>query len=326
MQKPLISIIIPTYNRAHVIEETLDSIRLQTYTNWECIIVDDGSTDSSLEIISAYCKKDKRFQFFQRPKNRKKGANTCRNLGFELSIGEFINWFDSDDIMSLTFLEEAMFLMSKNKKIDFVLFDYCSFRSNDITNINLVQKNYTKNLIEDYATWKINFGTWAIVWKRELVNKYSFNIDLTRAQDLDFNLRIFFNEPITFKNTNTIGVYQREHENSLTSDFNKKKLKSLISEITVRKYLIRNLIDLKTNKSVINNSIKILNISFVKLFRSKYYTVFLKEVIDFINLKEFNCKKIFWFFKTLFLLLTIIIIKKGDIKLKKHLLTIPVNK
>ena len=77
--KPLVSIIIPTYNRAHLIAETLDSIIAQTYTNWECIVVDDGSTDPTDELMETYCKKDSRFQYYHRPKNRPKGANACRN-------------------------------------------------------------------------------------------------------------------------------------------------------------------------------------------------------------------------------------------------------
>ena len=64
---PLISIIIPTYNRAHLIGETLDSILVQTYPNWECIVVDDGSTDTTADVMREYIKKDNRFQYHQRP-------------------------------------------------------------------------------------------------------------------------------------------------------------------------------------------------------------------------------------------------------------------
>ncbi len=86
MQTPLVSIIIiiiiPTYNRAHLIGETLDSILAQTYTNWECIVVDDGSTDETDSLLAAYCAKDKRFQYQHRLSDRPKGANACRNYRF----------------------------------------------------------------------------------------------------------------------------------------------------------------------------------------------------------------------------------------------------
>lgn len=87
MEQPLVSIIIPTYNRAHLIGETLDSVLAQIYTNWECIVVDDGSTDSTAELLAFYVEKDSRFQYHHRPKDRLKGANACRNYGFELSRG-----------------------------------------------------------------------------------------------------------------------------------------------------------------------------------------------------------------------------------------------
>lgn len=98
--QPLVSIIIPTFNRAHCIEETLLSVQVQTYTRWECIIVDDGSDDDTVEVVTAFAKADQRFKILERPEHRPKGANACRNYGFEHSNGEFINWLDSDDLFS----------------------------------------------------------------------------------------------------------------------------------------------------------------------------------------------------------------------------------
>ncbi len=98
--QPFVSIIIPTYNRAHLIGETLDSVLAQTYTNWECIVVDDGSTDYTEELMEFYCEEDCRFQYHHRPVHKPKGANVCRNYGFELSKGEYVQWLDSDDLLS----------------------------------------------------------------------------------------------------------------------------------------------------------------------------------------------------------------------------------
>ena len=114
MNSPLISIIIPTYNRAHLIGETLDSILLQTYPNWECIVVDDGSADNTADVMRDNIKNDNRFQYHQRPDNRKKSPNSCRNYGFELSKGEYIKWFDSDDIMLPYLLEKQISSFVKN--------------------------------------------------------------------------------------------------------------------------------------------------------------------------------------------------------------------
>ena len=92
MKEPLVSIIIPTYNRAHLIGETLGSVLAQTYQNWECIVVDDGSTDNTEAVLATFTAKDSRFQYDQRPKDRLAGGNAARNYGFELSKGEYINW------------------------------------------------------------------------------------------------------------------------------------------------------------------------------------------------------------------------------------------
>ncbi|MEZ4975540.1 MAG: glycosyltransferase family 2 protein [Flavobacteriaceae bacterium] len=104
-QSPLVSIIIPTFNRVHLIGETLDSVLAQTYTNWECIVVDDGSSDGTEILVRDYQSKDSRIQYYKRPFHRPKGANACRNYGFELSQGAYINWLDSDDLISKHKLE-----------------------------------------------------------------------------------------------------------------------------------------------------------------------------------------------------------------------------
>lgn len=123
MNKPsLVSIIIPTYNRAHLIHETLDSVLAKTYTNWQCIIVNDGSTDNTDEVVGEYLKKDKRFQYRHRPKDRLPGDNSTRNYGLELSKGAFVNWFDSNDLMHKNFVLLKMKAINSSE-VDFV---YCN--------------------------------------------------------------------------------------------------------------------------------------------------------------------------------------------------------
>lgn len=96
---PLVSILIPNYNKAPYLRETLDSVLAQTYPHWECIIVDDHSTDDSWEILEEYAQKDFRFKIFKRPEKLKKGGSICRNVAFEYSSGQFIQWLDSDDVL-----------------------------------------------------------------------------------------------------------------------------------------------------------------------------------------------------------------------------------
>ena len=95
----LVSIIIPTYNRAHLIGETLDSVLAQTYPNWECIVVDDGSIDDTENLVLAYVAEDVRIQYHKRPNYKIKGAPSCRNFGVEISKGSYIMWLDDDDLI-----------------------------------------------------------------------------------------------------------------------------------------------------------------------------------------------------------------------------------
>ena len=102
MQQPLISILTPFKNTSKYLEECLDSIINQTYSNWELLIVDDASTDDSYSIVSAYSKKDPRIKLY---KNDGSGIIEALRLAFQYSLGEFITRMDSDDIMTTNKLE-----------------------------------------------------------------------------------------------------------------------------------------------------------------------------------------------------------------------------
>ena len=93
----MFSIVIPTYNRAAIISRTLDSVLAQTYQDWECLIVDDFSTDNTRKLIEKYEQKDNRFHYVLN--ERKKGAQGARNTGIYHATSEWIVFFDSDDIM-----------------------------------------------------------------------------------------------------------------------------------------------------------------------------------------------------------------------------------
>lgn len=236
MSQPLVSIIIPTYNRANLISETLRSIRLQTYQNWECIIVDDGSTDDSEEVIAEFCTQDNRFQFFKRPQSQPKGANTCRNLGLAYSKGDYINWFDSDDVMFDNFLEQKLKPFLQQPDLDVVSSGFVKYNpEGDVTskpyNINL-----RKNPLTEYANRNLSLNTPTFLYKRTVLNGMIFDESLSRAQDLDFTFRIIAKPDLKISYVNEVLFKVLIHNDSITGKFTARtSLEHLQSELKVRK-------------------------------------------------------------------------------------------
>lgn len=108
MQKGLVSIITPVYNAQRFIPETIESVLAQTYTSWEMIIIDDGSKDDSVAVISEYVKKDNRISVFSQPNG---GSAAARNNGIRRANGQYIALLDADDLWDADFLEKQLALM-----------------------------------------------------------------------------------------------------------------------------------------------------------------------------------------------------------------------
>jgi glycosyltransferase involved in cell wall biosynthesis len=116
------SIIIPTYNRAELIQPTLDSVLSQTYEVWECIVVDDGSTDHTAEVIRSYTEKDERFRYIYQNNAERSAA---RNTGIRHAKGEWICFLDSDDLYEQNYLSELITKLEQiNNKPSLIISDY----------------------------------------------------------------------------------------------------------------------------------------------------------------------------------------------------------
>ncbi|MBZ9729746.1 glycosyltransferase [Salegentibacter sp. JZCK2] len=220
--QPFVSIIIPTFNRVQLIGETLDSVLAQNYTNWECIVVDDGSTDYTDELMEFYCNRDSRIQFHYRPKNCRKGANACRNYGFEMSKGEYINWFDDDDIMLEDFLKVK--ISSFTDKSNMVI---CSgyYVNAVLLNKDPILLNKKMELFKDYVRWKQRILTPSVLFRRSFLEQDElFSEVLTRGQEVELFSRLFFKiSDSDFILINDLLFLYRQHLNSKT--FRNKKFR-----------------------------------------------------------------------------------------------------
>lgn len=124
-----VSVIVPCFNYAHFLPSTLDSILNQTYPNWECIIVDDGSTDSTRLVAEGYVKKDSRFIYIHQ---ENKGLSAARNTGIRESKGAFVQFLDADDLIEKKKLEHQLSLFEKNPSIDILYSNMWYFDSEEI--------------------------------------------------------------------------------------------------------------------------------------------------------------------------------------------------
>jgi glycosyltransferase involved in cell wall biosynthesis len=224
-EKGLVSIIIPVFNRETLLPETLDSILGQTYVNWECIIVDDGSTDASLNVAKGYAMKDNRFKVYRRPWYKKKGANSCRNYGFKLSNGEFIQWFDSDDLMYNSMLSQKIeFVNIRNSDI---LVCRASFFTDDVNNILIDRRTSIKPISSnpsfEYFAENFWFGTPQAFFRRQFLMNLNikFNERLYRNQETVFFVELLLQNPIVHYIENDL-ILIRRHSNSIGGSYSFK--------------------------------------------------------------------------------------------------------
>lgn len=217
--QPLVSIIIPTFNRAGLIPETLESIRAQTHQNWECIVVDDGSQDDTQKVIMDFVNSDNRFQYHERPSNRPKGANACRNYGLEICKGEFVNWFDSDDLMIAEKLEIQLNGL-RDSGLPFSVCQTLVFEHDPANVLGLRNEHIISDTVfEDFVRKKIVWLTQAPLFVKKFLDDNSFRFDesLQAAQEWEFFSRILMSFPHYHVESRPL-VLLRQHENSISYD------------------------------------------------------------------------------------------------------------
>lgn len=122
--KPFFSIIIPVYNVAPYLRECLDSVLAQTFTDWECLCVNDGSSDDSGAILDEYAQKDPRFRVFHKKNG---GVSSARNLALDNVKGEWIGFLDGDDIYRLDLMEKCKNAIKRFPTTEMVRFNFVSF-------------------------------------------------------------------------------------------------------------------------------------------------------------------------------------------------------
>ena len=170
LKQPLVSVIMPAYNAEKYIEKAIMSVVNQTYTNWELIVIDDGSKDSTSEIVEKLVKKDERIAFFANEKNM--GVARTRNRGFDLAKGEYVALLDSDDIWQEEKLEKQLALVdSTDADIVYTAYGIVDVEGKKYKEDYLVpsQTDFEKMLGENHI------GCSTVMLKKSVTEKYRFN-------------------------------------------------------------------------------------------------------------------------------------------------------
>jgi hypothetical protein len=191
---PLISIIIPCYNQANFLGEALQSVSNQTYSNWECIIVNDGSNDDSGDIARKLVSKDERFHYFHQDN---KGVSSARNYGIAKSNGTYIQFLDADDFLEKSKLESSLqqLILTDDGKAKLVISDFRMFTSNPyktsdpFCNLNYHLFNFESLLYKWNESFSIPIHCG--LFEVSLFEKIRFPENLTAQEDWIVWVKIF---------------------------------------------------------------------------------------------------------------------------------------
>ena len=188
MDSPIISVIVPVYNVEQYLPHCIDSILTQTFTDFEVLLIDDGSTDNSGRICDEYAKKDNRIRVFHKENG---GVSSARNVGLDNAEGEFLGFVDGDDILSPVYL---MILLKalEDLHVDLVIAQYTS-KSSDAVSLNeeimfwevkdsviYLENAFCNDMIDGYL--------WNKLFKRDIVlgNNIRFRSDISVWEDMLF--------------------------------------------------------------------------------------------------------------------------------------------
>ena len=228
----LISIIVPIYNVEKYLRMCLDSIEHQTYSNIEVLLINDGSLDSSGEICQEYVARDSRFRYFEKENG---GLSDARNYGIERSNGMYLTFVDSDDWLSLTYVEDLYQAAIRNDA-DTVVSHYTLYNENDKNYYvhiwdDYYEKTYTlEEIIEALPSLELNglifVTSWGNLFKKKLFNNIRFPKG-KEIEDSRTNYKLFFtSERVTYIHKEI--YYHREGIESITSNINEKLLTDVL--------------------------------------------------------------------------------------------------
>jgi glycosyltransferase involved in cell wall biosynthesis len=210
----IVTVIVPAYNYANFIAECLDSVLSQTFKSWECIVIDNGSTDNTQEIVKSYSNKDGRIKYHY---TNQKGVSLARNLAVSLSHGTYLLPLDADDKIDPTYLEKAVSVMNQNPEISLVYCNAILFGSVNKKWI-LPDFDYKAMLIENSIFCS------ALIKKNEFLAVNGYNVNMVEGfEDWDFWIKYLANNKKVYKLNDALFYYRiKQHSRNSVLDTEKQ--------------------------------------------------------------------------------------------------------
>ena len=220
---PLISVIVPAYNVEKYIKTCLDSLINQTYSNFEIIVINDGSTDQTEEILRSY-QANPKFRIYSQKNG---GLSAARNRGIKLANGELVCFIDSDDSVKSDYLEKLVTPFIEDANVDITVCGYQEkFEKSSIDHVLKSQKITGHQATEDLLVKQQDFIVlaWNKLYRKSLFTNY--NIEYPVGQIHEDNLttyKLFSHSQTVFYISDTLYIYQRTHSEITKNLYSEEK-------------------------------------------------------------------------------------------------------
>ncbi len=225
MPKSKVSIIIPLYNVEKYIAQCIESVLNQNYTNYEMIVVNDGSTDSSVAIVKQYAENDSRIELINQ---KNSGVSAARNNGLKKATGDYVVFIDADDFVAPDFLDYMLDLCGRYGS-DFCLsqnaFTQTGEKQIATDNIRLLNSEQAVALL---LSPRVIVGCWNKIYRREFLveNGLEFSASLFYGEGLNFITRVADKSNSVCVGDRKVYYYRRNNETSATTSFNIEKMRN----------------------------------------------------------------------------------------------------
>lgn len=296
----IISVIIPVHNAEQYLRQCLDTVLQQSLSQIEILLIDDASSDGSLEIIDEYLAADDRFRLVQLKQNS--GVSTARNSGIEKAIGEYVIFLDADDYWDDSRMLQQLYEKVTAEQADFISFGFCRINETGDRSGFKVETSAVINL-KQQNNWQIQYNIWAKLISRKLLSDHAirFEPSLVMGEDALFSIAVYCNANSLVTVDEVYYCYRINQLGANMSQWNSAKLFDTVRWLVLAISLIRESTLYKLRPEVLQTVItERLKMLFIKLGpmafellpeqeQQRYFTLW-HQCLEYCDLSSFNTR------------------------------------